>query len=333
MVGGIPENFGVNFKLGNGRLMVLEGDEYDTAFFDKRPKFVHYNPHSVILTGIEFDHADIYRDEEHVLSAFAMLYPLIPPDGYLLLCSDYPHLINTIGDRPYLMEGYGINTKSSWLAKKIDTTTTGMTFRVSHDGQEITTLASPLAGDHNLQNIVACIAMARYLDVPWKPIQQALLSFKGVKKRQELIAHIRDVRVMVDFAHHPTAVRETIKGLKSKYQNNRIIAVFEPKTQTSRRNLFQKQYTHALAYADLVLIAPVCNPYGLPQSELLSTHTIATDLKKQNKICFNTNNYDEIVNVLLDVLEPGDLVVFMSSGDFEGIPSRFVDVLRARDKV
>jgi len=330
MIGGIPANFGLNFKLGRGNLMVLEGDEYNTAFFDKRPKFVHYNPHHVILTGIEFDHADIYRDEKEVLGAFSMLYPIIPADGYLLYCSDYPELRNTIGIQPYPCEGYGIKKTGPWNAEKISITSQGMDILVKKNETENATLFCPLTGDQNLQNITACVAMARYLGISWDKIKHALHTFKGIKKRQELIGCAGDIRVMVDFAHHPTAVRETLKGLKEAYPNTRIIAVFEPKTQTSRRNIFQKLYPDALRHADLVILAPVYNPYGLPESQLLSLETIKTDLAKWNNICYNMISYDLIADKLLEVMMPGDLVVFMSSGDFENVPVTFLSALQKK---
>ena len=306
MVGGIPLNFGANFRKGGGTLMVLEGDEYNTAFFDRRPKFVHYRPHSAILTSIEFDHADIYRNQDEITAAFALLFPLMPPDGYLLHCADFPPIQTLIPpSHEYAVESYGLTAQSSWLATYTGDSNHGMSFTLTDNRGNTRTMTSPLTGRQNLQNITACVAMARRFNVTWELIDRALASFRGVKKRQEILETIGDTIIMVDFAHHPTAIRETLKGLASRYPHKPLIAVFEPKTQTSRRAIFQREFAPALANAHITIIAPVYNPYNLPDSQLLSPSTLQSAIEKLGKVGYKTDNYDQIVNILLDVVRGG----------------------------
>jgi len=189
---------------------------------------------------------------------------------------------------------------------------------------------STLSGIHNLQNITACIGIARHLDITWDQIGKALITFKGVKRRQEIIGNVDNILIMLDFAHHPTAIRETLFGLKSRYSKRRIIAVFEPRTQTSRRNIFQDQFPDAFCYADIIILAPVYNPYHLPDTELLSTDLVLEELETKNKTGYNPDSYADIITRLLDTARDGDLVVFMSSGDFEGVPTEFIHKLREK---
>jgi UDP-N-acetylmuramate: L-alanyl-gamma-D-glutamyl-meso-diaminopimelate ligase len=330
MIGGIPHNFGMNYRLGSGRLFVLEGDEYDTAFFDKGPKFLHYRPQSAILTSVEFDHGDIYRDLDHVKAAFRRFVHILPPDGYLAACIEFAHVRDLLRTAPCAWEGYGFTAEASWRAVDEVWDETSCQFQVLHRGTPIGAIRWSLPGRHNIQNALGVIAVARHLGVPFERLQEGFASFRGVKRRQEIRGVVRDITVIDDFAHHPTAIRETLTALKTRYRDRRLWAIFEPRSATSRRAIFQEAFVDAFAPADRVLIASLYNPEAIPVRERLSPERLARDLAEQHgkEACY-VAEVEAIIACVAGEARPGDVVVIMSNGGFGGIHDK---LLRALDR-
>jgi UDP-N-acetylmuramate: L-alanyl-gamma-D-glutamyl-meso-diaminopimelate ligase len=328
MIGGIPHNFGANYRLGSGRLFVLEGDEYDTAFFDKGPKFLHYRPQSAILTSVEFDHGDIYRDLNHVKEAFRHFVHIMPADGYLAAGLEFPHVRDLLLTAPCPWEGYGFAADASWQAVDEVWGETHSQFRVLHQGISLGSIRWSLTGRHNLQNALGVIAVATHLKVPFERLQEGFESFHGVKRRQEIRGVVRDIIVIDDFAHHPTAVRETLAALRTRYANRRLWAIFEPRSATSRRATFQEEYVDAFGPADRVLIAGLYNPDFIPAPERLSPLRLAQDLVERRGM--DARYIAEVDAIVADVAaeaQSGDVVVIMSNGGFGGIHEKLLRAL------
>jgi UDP-N-acetylmuramate: L-alanyl-gamma-D-glutamyl-meso-diaminopimelate ligase len=330
MIGGIPRNFEANYKLGNGAFFVIEGDEYDTAFFDKGPKFLHYRPRSAILTSVEFDHADIYRDLDHVQEAFRRFARILPPDGYLAAGIDFPHVVDLLPTVSCTWEGYGFTDLAQWRASDETWSNGGGHFVVHHQGQLIGSMRWELSGRHNIQNALGVIAVASHLGVPLARLQQALESFVGVKRRQEVRGVVRDITLIDDFAHHPTAIRETLAALRTRYDGRRLWAIFEPRSATSRRATFQQDFVEAFAHADRVVIAGLFNPDAIPPEARLSPEQLAADIARR---WLNTAVYlpqvAAIVQHVAAEARAGDVIVIMSNGGFGGIHEKLLQALRA----
>jgi UDP-N-acetylmuramate: L-alanyl-gamma-D-glutamyl-meso-diaminopimelate ligase len=325
MIGGIPRNFGTNYKLGSGAFFVVEGDEYDTAFFDKGPKFLHYRPRSAILTSVEFDHADIYRDLNHVKEAFQRFLHILPADGYLAAGTDFPHVLDLMTSVPCRCEGYGFSERANWQAVDIETQAEVTRFVVQSEAQAVGTICWELAGRHNVQNALAVIAVARHLGVSFDDIRRGVQSFAGVKRRQEVCGVIRDITLIDDFAHHPTAIRETLAALRARYGERRLWAIFEPRSATSRRATFQEEFVEAFAEADGVVIAGLFNPENIPADARLSPERLAQDMaRRYAKEAVYLPTVDAIVPYVASGVRPGDVVVVMSNGGFGGIHERLL---------
>jgi UDP-N-acetylmuramate: L-alanyl-gamma-D-glutamyl-meso-diaminopimelate ligase len=335
MIGGIPRNFGTNYKLGGGAFFVVEGDEYDTAFFDKGPKFLHYRPRSAILTSVEFDHADIYRDLEHVKAAFRRFVHLLPPDGYLAAGIDFPQVLDVLTAAPCQWEGYGFAEQANWQAVKVEAEAGLTRFLVQHHAQDFGTMCWELMGRHNIQNALAVIAVAHRLGVSCDAIRQALQSFTGVKRRQEVRGIVREVTIIDDFAHHPTAIRETLAALRARYNDRRLWALFEPRSATSRRATFQEEFVEAFAEADGVVIAGLFNPDSIPSDVRLSPERLAQDIaRRYAKEAAYLPSVDAIVQHLAARVRPGDVVAVLSNGGFDGIHEKLLAALETpRDHV
>jgi len=330
LIGGWVINFGANSRPGTGRYFVVEGDEYDTAFFDKGPKFLHYRPHAAILTSIEFDHGDIYNDLDEIKTAFRKFVRLIPSDGILFAMDEDPNVRTVIRDVSCPQSTYGLNSTAGWCAEGVRFNSDGVSFRVRNGRQDLGLFRSPMAGRHNLVNALAVIGLASTLGLSPESIQKGIESFRGVKRRQEMLGEVAGVIVMDDFAHHPTAIRETLAGLRLRYPQRRIWAVFEPRSATSRRNVFQKEFPLSFEPADRIVIADIFAPEKLPAGLRLDPKQVAEDLRGLGKEAEFIPTTDEIVRTISPHLKSGDLVCVMSSGGFDGIHGKLLKALEQR---
>ncbi len=329
MIGGIPRNFGTNYQLGRGSFFVVEGDEYDTAFFDKGPKFLHYRPRSAILTSVEFDHADIYRDLDHVKAAFQRFVHILPSDGYLAAGIDFPHVHDLLTSVPCRWEGYGFSEQAAWQAIEVEPEVEVTRFVVQYQGRRMGTMSWGLVGRHNIQNALAVIAVAHRLGVSFDDIRQGVQSFAGVKRRQEVRGIVRDITLIDDFAHHPTAIHETLAALRARYHDRRLWAIFEPRSATSRRAIFQEDFVDAFAEADGVVIAGLFNPEMIPSDARLSPDRLAQDIVcRYGKPAVSLPTVEAIVAHLTACVRPGDVVAIMSNGGFGGIHEKLLAALQ-----
>jgi len=330
-VGGVPINFGSGWKVGEGNYVVIEGDEYDTAFFDKGPKFLHYRPQSVILTSIEFDHADIYRDLDHVKSAFSRLMDIIPAAGCLVVCGDYPVAMEIAATAPCQRITYGESTDVDWQAVDVEFFQGRSFFTPCYRGRPEGRMEAAVIGRHNIKNALAVYALGRAIGVDRGRLLEGFATFAGVKRRQEIRGERRGVLVIDDFAHHPTAVRETVEAVRAAYQNRRIWAVFEPRSNTSKRNIFEQEFADALSLADRIIVAPVHQPEKIPDGERLSVNNV---IRSINRHCGDERarlggNAAEIASVVGREAQSGDLVLVMSNGGFDNIHEKILAALAA----
>jgi UDP-N-acetylmuramate: L-alanyl-gamma-D-glutamyl-meso-diaminopimelate ligase len=334
LVGGVPKNFPVSYRVGSGSHFVVEGDEYDTAYFDKGPKFLHYRPKVVLLTSIEFDHADIYRDLAHVKESFRKLSALAPPDGLLVACGDYPDVVEVAGEARCPVVYYATETGAvpgglpgeTW-AVTVTGESGGMTgFRMTADGRPLD-FRLPLPGLHNAANAAGAAIILLRLGFSPERIAGAFEGFAGVRRRQEVVGEFRGVLVLDDFAHHPTAVRETVRAVRGRYPGRRIVAVFEPRSNTSRRKVFRKEFAAALAEADEAVLAGVFGAEKIPEEERLSPEEVAADIRELGRPAAFVPGVDEIVARLASSCGPGDLVLLMSNGAFGGIQGKLAAAL------
>jgi UDP-N-acetylmuramate: L-alanyl-gamma-D-glutamyl-meso-diaminopimelate ligase len=327
MIGGILQNFDSNFRLGEGDYMIIEGDEYDTAFFDKGPKFMHYRPSVAVLTSVEFDHADIFQDLNHVRKAFGGFLSRLDSAGLLLAFDDDENVKDLLADAHCRIELYGHNDHSAWHLANVQIDAPWSQFDVRKYGKHFATFKTRLIGRHNLFNTLPVIAIADHLGTPVDKISEALESFKGVKRRQQIRGQKKQITVMDDFAHHPTAVRETLEAVKSFYTDKRLIAVFEPRTNSSMRNVFQGIYPQSFDFADLICIRQPPLLKKIPAAERFSSEQLVADLKKRGKDAYFFSDTDSIVEFLVDRAAPGDLILVMSNGSFDNIHERLLDRL------
>lgn len=331
MIGGIVREFGTNFRLGDGRYFVAEGDEYDTAFFDKGSKFLHYRPQVAVITSIEFDHADIFTDLEAIKHSFRKFVALLPPDGLLIANLDDENVAEIASEAPCPVQGYGLSAGLAWSIDDLRRENGLTRFTVLRDGQPWSPMAVRLAGRYNCLNSLAVCAVMHHLGVAPAAIDKGLSSFNGVKRRQEVRGIENGITVIDDFAHHPTAVRETLTGLKEAYTGQRLIAVFEPRTNSSRRAIFQKDYVAAFDAAALVLLREPVPIEGLAAEELFSSAQLAEDLQKERGLpaeCFPTT--DGILARLQSVLREGDVVAILSNGGFDNIHTRLIEQIKTQ---
>jgi UDP-N-acetylmuramate: L-alanyl-gamma-D-glutamyl-meso-diaminopimelate ligase len=326
MIGGIVRQFGTNFRLGGGKYFVAEGDEYDTAFFDKESKFLHYRPHVAVITSLEFDHADIFADLQAIKRSFKKFVALLPKDGLLIAHLDDPNVAEVAAEAPCAVQGYGLNPANMWALEDLRTTGDVTGFKVVKNGNPWATMTVKLSGRHNCLNSLAVCAVLHHLGVKAVIINEGLSSFAGVKRRQEVRGIEKGITVIDDFAHHPTAVKETLLGLKQAYPNQRLIAVFEPRTNSSRRAIFQRDYVLAFDAADLILIREPLPLDGLLPDELFSAVRLADDLLKERHLAAEAlANTDSILARLGAILRHGDVVAILSNGGFDDIHARLLE--------
>ena len=326
-IGGILANFNSNYRLGSGGFIVIEGDEYDTAFFDKGPKFMHYDPYATILTSVEFDHADIFRDEDRVLQVFTKFTSGLNSTSTLFAFDgdgNVEKVVNAAGCR---VVGYGKSKGLGWGLGEVDLTPPWSEFEVWKDGASYGRFKTMLVGEHNLLNALSAIAVADLLDIPKETVKQALATFKGVRRRQEVRGVKNGIVVMDDFAHHPTAVRETVRALKPFYPDGRLIAVFEPRTNTSMRDVFQGIYPECFDEADLICIRKPPLLQKIPEAHRFSSEQLVKDLKQRGKDALYFENTDLIIAFIKENAVPGDVVLVMSNGGFDKIHERILEIL------
>jgi UDP-N-acetylmuramate: L-alanyl-gamma-D-glutamyl-meso-diaminopimelate ligase len=330
-VGGIPLNFGSGLRSGSGPWVVMEGDEYDSAFFDKGPKFLHYRPENVILTSLEFDHADIYRDLEHLKSVFRKLVEQIPSSGIVIASWEYGAVREICRHAGARVLFYGA-LRADWEAANLKTQGHKTCFEVSYRGSFEGALEISLIGRHNVTNALAVYAMGRELGIERKTLEEALATFAGVRRRQELIGTVSGITVIDDFAHHPTAVKETIAAVRGAYPGRRVWAVFEPRSHTSRRKIFEAEFAQTLAAADLVVVAGLYQPERIPQQDQLSPQEVVAQVNrwKGNGHAAHIEKANEIAAHVSREAHPGDVVLIMSNGGFDGIQNKILQKLRQR---
>ncbi|RPJ73658.1 MAG: UDP-N-acetylmuramate:L-alanyl-gamma-D-glutamyl-meso-diaminopimelate ligase, partial [Desulfobacteraceae bacterium] len=327
VIGGILKNFDSNYRLGKGEEIVLEGDEYDTAFFDKGPKFLHYSPHATVLTSVEFDHADIYRDLDHVKSAFRRLAEGLPAESLLVAWDQDPNVSAVIGGTRAEVWRYGRREDSAWRLGSVSVTPPWTDFEALASGRLTGRFRTRMIGTHNLVNALAALAVAARVGVPAEAAAEALARFEGVRRRQEIRGERRGVTVLDDFAHHPTAVRETLAAVRSSYPGRRIVAVFEPRTNSSMRKVFQTVYPAAFDKADLVFLRRPSRLDKIPEGERFSSDELAAEITRRGKPTWCFPGTDELLAGLIPRLAAGDVVVIMSNGGFDNIHARLLDSL------
>ena len=333
LIGGVAQNFGSSFRVTNSDYFIIEADEYDTAYFDKGPKFMHYLPELAIVNNIEFDHADIYRDLDAVKLAFRRFMNLVPENGRLIAGWDSPNVravVASFGERLFTrLETFGTDSDAKWQVRNADFSRGMSRFEVFCDNQPWGEFQTPLLGEFNLLNCLAVIVAADAWGVSKEQIQSALASFKNVKRRAEIRGEERGVVVIDDFAHHPTAVRETLRALRARYENRRLIAVFEPRSWSSRLAVFQNDYANAFASADYVVIASVFDSQKVTEKgRALDTGELIDAISQQGKPALALPDADNIVAHIVPVLRSGDVVAIMSNGGFGGIHEKILNALR-----
>ncbi len=328
LIGGIPKNFSQSFKNPEGNYFIIEGDEYDTAFFDKVPKFIHYKPKHVVLTSVEFDHADIYKDLQAVKDSFARLMTLIPENGTLLACAEDANVMELRKLAKCKNSfTYGFGENADFRAKVLFQNDKGIGFEVHHRGEIMGPYAMQITGDYNILNATAVVGISKCLGFSENRIQIALESFEGVKRRQEILGEPNGILVIEDFAHHPTAVRETVKGIQKKYPGRKVFSIFEPRSATSRRKVFQQDYVQAFKGSHEVLLAKAFDQSKIDEENRFSTHELVTDLKASGVQAEDFEGADQIVAALKSRAKTGDVILIMSNGGFDGIYGKLMKAL------
>jgi UDP-N-acetylmuramate: L-alanyl-gamma-D-glutamyl-meso-diaminopimelate ligase len=330
LIGGVAENFGTSFQLRPTRTFIIEGDEYDTAFFDKGPKFLHYFPEAMILTHVEFDHADIYADLEAVKTAFKRLVNLVPRRGLLMAFDGSENVTECISKAFCRVERYGFKPESEWQLRNIRYAEGQMRWEIWRGGELWSDAAMHLAGEHNALNATAAAALAFGQGVPMDAIRAALASFKSVKRRLEVRDVIRGITIIDDFAHHPTAIRETLRALRSVYPKARIWAVLEPRSNTLRRKVLEGELVESLRLADRVILAGVYQQQRVPDAERLHPEEVIDALNASGTSAELHPDAAEIVASIAPKLEDGDVVAILSNGGFDGIYEKLPARLRQR---
>lgn len=330
LVGGVPVDEGRSWRLGAGEHFVVEGDEYDSAFFDKRPKFVHYRPDVAVMGNVEFDHADIYPDLAAVKLAFRRLLQVIPRRGLLVAGVDSAPVGELIGSAPCRVETFGFAEGADWRVAEAGPADEGWRFRLLRKGRDQGEFSLRLPGEHNVRNAVAALAVASAAGVDLERSRAALAAFRGVKRRLEVRGVVGGVSVYDDFAHHPTAVAETLKAMRRVVSDGRLVAVFEPRSYTSRTRVFQQDFARALAAADLAVVAAAHLPAKVPADQRMSEIDLVRAIDESGGHGRFVETVDAIVASLSPELRSGDHVVVLSNGGFGGIHEKLLAALRAR---
>ena len=324
LIGGIPKNLGQGARLNDSKYFVIEGDEYDSAFFDKRSKFVHYLPELVIVNNIEFDHADIFNNLDEIKLSFRRLLNILPQNGMVLVNGDDQNCIEVAKDCLAQMVEVGFSENCAQRIRDVAYSPEGSRFKLGDDVYEI-----PLIGEFNVRNAAMAAAAARFYDVPKAKIDNALKTFSGIARRQEVRGEARGVKVIDDFGHHPTAIAQTLQGLRQRYHGQRIWAIFEPRSNTTRRAVFQKKLPEALKQADGVFIAQVARLEQIPEAERLRPEEMVKEISEDGRPAFYEKNADAIVDRIMPLLKREDVIVVFSNGGFDNIHEKLLKKLGA----
>ena len=328
MIGGLVQAFGRNYNVSDGEYFVAEGDEYDTAFFDKGPKFLHYRPKVAIITSIEFDHADIYADLEAVLRSFRKLVDIMPADGRLVVCLDDENVRQVVAAAGCPVIGYGTGENCRWRLADCSVGPRGTSFKALCDGKLFGDFTVPMPGRHNALNSLAVIAVLDHLGIAPQAIRQGLAGFEGIRRRQEVRGVVRGITVIDDFAHHPTAVQETLDALRQAYAGSRLIAVFEPRTNSSRRRVFQERYVQVFGGADVVIVKEQEPLANVAPEERFSCRQLVDDLKDNGAEALYFADTSTIIEHLGQTTRQGDVIAVLSNGGFDNIHVRLLERLR-----
>lgn len=329
MIGGVPANFGAGWRYSSeSDLVVLEGDEYDTAFFDKRSKFLHYLPTALLINNLEFDHADIFTSLEDIKLSFRRLVNTVPSNGLIVANGDDPNTMEVVAGAFSPVQTVGLGADCDWRATDITYGTDGTEFKLYFKRELQLTLSMPLPGEFNVRNAMGAIALVRWLGVDYTDIQRALADFRNTSRRLERKGEFAGVTVYDDFAHHPTAIRETLRAVRQRHQANTIWGVFEPRSNTTRRNVFQAQFVDAFSPADRVVLAGVNRLEELDPTERLDPERLVADLRSEGIDAHYLADVDTIVDHIGEHAVGGDVVVVMSNGGFGGIHGKLAERLR-----
>ncbi len=323
LIGGIPKNLGQGAHLNDSKYFVIEGDEYDSAFFDKRSKFVHYLPELVIVNNVEFDHADIFKDLGEIKLSFRRLLNIVPKNGMVLVNGDDHNCVEVAKDCLAQMVEVGFSKNCAQRIRDVTYSRKGSQFKLGDDVYEI-----PLVGEFNVRNAAMAASAARFYDVPKAKIDNALKSFSGIARRQEVRGEARGVKVIDDFGHHPTAIAQTLQALRQRYQSQRIWAIFEPRSNTTRRAVFQKELPEALKVADGVFIAQMARLEQIPEAERLNPEEVVKEISEDGRPAFYEKNADAIIDRIMPLLKPEDVVVVFSNGGFDNIHEKLLARLK-----
>ncbi|HXY79196.1 MAG TPA: UDP-N-acetylmuramate:L-alanyl-gamma-D-glutamyl-meso-diaminopimelate ligase [Candidatus Bathyarchaeia archaeon] len=331
LIGGVAPNFGDrSYGLGGGEEFIIEGDEYDTAFFDKAPKFLHYHPDQLILTSLEFDHADIYPDLASIALQFRRLVNLVPRSGRILIWGESRELREVVAKAFCPVETFGLAPDCEWCAGDIVWHDSATEFRVAYRGSEVARIRIPVSGRHNVLDALAAIALAYGRGVECDTIAHALATFQSVRRRMEIKGEAGGVLVVEDFAHHPTAIRLTLEAARTRWPGRKIWAAVEPRSNTMRRKIFQDALPDALSLADAVLFGPVNRAQLLEEGERLSPEAIAESIRSRGRFAKAFGSSTDVAEHLADHAGPGDVVLIMSNGSFDGLTSKLLERLGAR---
>jgi UDP-N-acetylmuramate: L-alanyl-gamma-D-glutamyl-meso-diaminopimelate ligase len=331
LVGGVAENFGKSYGLGGGEEFILEGDEYETAIWDRGPKFFHYHPDDLVITSLEYDHADIYRDFEAYELAFQRLVNLVPRRGRLLVWGDTedsgPALRKTAEKAFCPVETYGFSIGNEWIAGDVEVAPEGMKFRVNHRGKRFGEFTLSASGRHNVLNALAAMAVAHGRGIAAPVVAKALASFKSVKRRMDVKGEVRSVLVVDDFAHHPTAVRATIEAARARWPKRRLWAILEPRSNSMRRKVFQEALPQALALADRVVLGGVFRAQQLGDENRMDPEAVAESVRELGKDARVFSSAEAIAETVSAEVRPGDLLLVMSNGSFDGLCEKLLKTL------
>ena len=323
LIGGIPKNFGEGARLNDSKYFVLEGDEYDTAFFDKRSKFVHYLPELVIVNNIEFDHADIFNNLDEIKLSFRRLLNIVPQNGMIVVNGDDPNSVEVAKDCLAQMVEVGFSKNCAQRIRDVSYSSDASRFKLGEDVFEI-----PLVGEFNVHNAAMAATAARFYDVPTEKIAGALNNFSGIARRQELRGEAGGVKVIDDFGHHPTAIAQTLQALRHRFHGQRLWAVFEPRSNTTRRGVFQQQLPEALKIADGVFISQVARLEQIAEDQRLNPEQVVGSIAKAGRPAFYEENANAIVDRIVPLLRPKDVVAVFSNGGFDNIHEKLLARLR-----
>ena len=325
MIGGIPLDIGEGGRFTESEFFVIEGDEYDTAFFDKRSKFVHYMPEIVVVNNIEFDHADIFNNIEEIKLSFKRMLNIVPENGIVFVNGDDNDAVEVTENCRAPVIKVGANDDCDFKIENLNLESFNSSFSIKENSYQL-----PMDGEFNVRNAAMAIAVSDFLNIDQKNIIESVSKFSGIARRQELRGEEKNVKVIDDFGHHPTAIAATIGALKQRYPDSKIWAIFEPRSNTSRRNLLQSELEDSLSQADGVIISEVPNPEKVPDGELLDVESVIENLSSRGKEAFIGLSSDDIVNKLIPLTSSGDTIVVLSNGGFGGIHEKLLEALKVK---